>query len=95
MHGSLLPKNPHFADHLIGLALHRKYERNDWTAQGTPDVGTGEKTNGTPSSEDGDRHPLASLTPLEDTLEWEAHISLLERLGLHNAAAAAWHAHGA
>lgn len=25
LHGSLLPKNPVFADHLIGLALHRKY----------------------------------------------------------------------
>jgi CobQ-like glutamine amidotransferase family enzyme len=26
MHGSLLPKNPHFADYLIGLALRRKYQ---------------------------------------------------------------------
>jgi CobQ-like glutamine amidotransferase family enzyme len=25
MHGSLLPKNPRFADHLIGLALRRRY----------------------------------------------------------------------
>jgi CobQ-like glutamine amidotransferase family enzyme len=25
IHGSLLPKNPHFADHLIGLALERRY----------------------------------------------------------------------
>jgi lipid II isoglutaminyl synthase (glutamine-hydrolysing) len=25
MHGSLLPKNPHFADHLLGLALRRRY----------------------------------------------------------------------
>ena len=25
MHGSLLPKNPHFADHLIGRALRRRY----------------------------------------------------------------------
>jgi CobQ-like glutamine amidotransferase family enzyme len=25
MHGSLLPKNPQFADHLIGLALERRY----------------------------------------------------------------------
>ncbi len=25
LHGSLLPKNPHFADHLIKLALHRRY----------------------------------------------------------------------
>ena len=25
MHGSLLPKNPHLADHLLGLALQRRY----------------------------------------------------------------------
>jgi hypothetical protein len=25
LHGSLLPKNPAFADHLLGLALHRRY----------------------------------------------------------------------
>ena len=25
MHGSLLPKNPHFADYLLGLALERRY----------------------------------------------------------------------
>jgi lipid II isoglutaminyl synthase (glutamine-hydrolysing) len=25
MHGSILPKNPHFADHLIEAALHRRY----------------------------------------------------------------------
>ena len=25
LHGSLLPKNPHFADYLIGLALEKKY----------------------------------------------------------------------
>jgi hypothetical protein len=25
MHGSLLPKNPQFADHLLGLALERRY----------------------------------------------------------------------
>ena len=25
LHGSLLPKNPHFADHLLGIALARKY----------------------------------------------------------------------
>ena len=25
MHGSLLPKNPQLADHLIGLAMQRRY----------------------------------------------------------------------
>jgi CobQ-like glutamine amidotransferase family enzyme len=29
MHGSLLPKNPHFADHLLGLALQRRYGTAD------------------------------------------------------------------
>lgn len=29
LHGSLLPKNPHFADYLIGLALMRRYGRAD------------------------------------------------------------------
>jgi lipid II isoglutaminyl synthase (glutamine-hydrolysing) len=29
MHGSLLPKNPHFADHLLGLALSRRYGTAD------------------------------------------------------------------
>jgi lipid II isoglutaminyl synthase (glutamine-hydrolysing) len=79
MHGSLLPKNPHFADYLIGLALRRKYER----------------TNDTTSAEDTDseRDPLAVLTPLDDTLEWQAHAFLLERLGLHNAALTALNAH--
>ncbi|GCE13160.1 type 1 glutamine amidotransferase [Tengunoibacter tsumagoiensis] len=92
LHGSLLPKNPHFADHLIELALRRKY------GQGT--------SPGEPGSLNGQFHPdteddhtsspelqsdLASslLTPLDDRLEWEAHASILERLGLHTEAAAA------
>jgi len=29
LHGSLLPKNPRFADHLIGLALARKYGHSE------------------------------------------------------------------
>lgn len=45
LHGSLLPKNPAFADHLISLALRRKYG------------------------------PDASLPPLDDTLERDAHAS--------------------
>ncbi len=86
MHGSLLPKNPHFADHLIGLALRRKYDI--WA---TPDTETtGERTNGTTSTDD---DTLALLTPLDDTLEWEAHTSLLEKLGLHSQAIATWQAH--
>jgi len=91
LHGSLLPKNPHFADYLIGLALQRTYGNKHWLEEGyqekeavpysaMPDEETSTSTD-----------PLAMLTPLDDTLEWEAHASLLERLGLHNAAAAALH----
>ncbi len=97
LHGSLLPKNPHFADHLIGLALRRKYGPEHWTD--ISNLGTIEitddnaqvSTNGVPSSEEDTPlpDPLASLTTLDDSLEWEAHASLLERLGLHSAAIAA------
>ena len=97
LHGSLLPKNPHFADHLIGLALRRKYGPEHWTD--ISNLGTIEitddnaqvSTNGVPSSEEDTPlpDPLASLTTLDDSLEWEAHASLLERLGLHSAALAA------
>jgi len=48
-HGSLLPKNPHFADLLIGTALRNKYR-------------------------DG-----INLEPLNDSIEWQAHNSLLQR----------------
>ena len=50
LHGSLLPKNPHLADHLLQLALHRKY-------------------------------PDATLAPLDDSLEWQAHETILKRHG--------------
>ncbi len=52
LHGSLLPKNPHFADHLLLLALRRKYG------------------------------PEVTLAPLDDTLEWRAHATMLQRLGV-------------
>ena len=90
MHGSLLPKNPHFADHLIGLALQRKYGKNDWDPSRINE--TGEWTDGAPSSESleiTDDDPPVVLTPLDDRLEWEAHASLLERMGLQDAAIAA------
>ncbi|MEB3290148.1 MAG: hypothetical protein VKI82_09535 [Leptolyngbya sp.] len=38
MHGSLLPKNPHFADYLIGLALRRKYQDPSLTLPPLPDT---------------------------------------------------------
>jgi lipid II isoglutaminyl synthase (glutamine-hydrolysing) len=52
IHGSLLPKNPHLADHLLLLALQRRYG------------------------------PSATLAPLDDALEWQAHDTMLRRLGL-------------
>lgn len=89
LHGSLLPKNPHFADHLIRLALQRKYgplvEADELKGPG----GEFEEVS------NNHREPRAilrekigeQLTPIDDTLEWEAHTFVLERLGLHSAAA--------
>lgn len=88
MHGSLLPKNPHFADYLISLALQRKYGANGLEQVSSIDMQTWMNEGATP-----DRDMSTVLTPLDDTLEWEAHASLLERLGLHSAAVAALHTH--
>jgi lipid II isoglutaminyl synthase (glutamine-hydrolysing) len=84
MHGSLLPKNPLFADHLIQLALERKY--------GTRSTHSADYNGATPPDE-AEWNPSTLMQPLDDTLEWEAHASILERLGLHHEAAAALHAH--
>lgn len=46
LHGSFLPKNPHFADYLIKLALKKRYKED------------------------------MELSPLDDTLETEAHKAL-------------------
>ncbi|HEX9130705.1 MAG TPA: hypothetical protein VF844_00285 [Ktedonobacteraceae bacterium] len=102
MHGSLLPKNPHFADHLIALALERTYGRSDRTAESLVHImdshnGSTPATRDTKTSKWATRSqsrrqhsfkddPLSFLTPLDDTLEWEAHAFILERLGLYNAA---------
>jgi CobQ-like glutamine amidotransferase family enzyme len=88
MHGSLLPKNPHFADHLIELALQRKYgailnnQQNNEVDLDDPSV-NGEKSSLTNVGK------TTFLTALDDRLEWEAHASILERLGLHQAAVSA------
>ncbi len=105
MHGSLLPKNPHFADYLIQLALQRKYGANsvlsvssataanstngsgDWTSEVI--VPTTEKKNGSTPPEPSTAEAFSALSPLDDTLEWEAHASMLERMGLYTAATAA------
>lgn len=49
LHGSLLPKNPHFADFLTEIALKRRYG-------------------------------MVNLAKLDDSLEWQAHQSILRRL---------------
>lgn len=50
LHGSLLPKNPHIADHMLTLALQKKYGR------------------------------AFDLYQLNDTMEWEAHHTMVDRL---------------
>ncbi|HEY6406111.1 MAG TPA: hypothetical protein VIY29_01460, partial [Ktedonobacteraceae bacterium] len=94
MHGSLLPKNPHFADHLIGLALRRTYGKHDWVYGDI--VEKSELANGGTDSvgeETTEYDPSVALMPLDDRLEWEAHASLLERMGLQSAAVAALRTH--
>jgi len=102
MHGSLLPKNPHFADHLIALALARTYGRRDDTPESLVHLvatnnGSATLNNGTKTGKRSSKNqhhtkstvtddPFTFLTPLDDTLEWEAHAFILERLGLYNAA---------
>ncbi len=102
MHGSLLPKNPHFADHLITLALARTYGRKEGARESL--MYSIASQNGSSSSYNGPRmkrwmpkglnrdqatsndDPTTLLTPLDDSLEWQAHAFMLERLGLYNAA---------
>jgi lipid II isoglutaminyl synthase (glutamine-hydrolysing) len=99
LHGSLLPKNPHFADYLIGLALQRKYGigkqlmPNDGVEGSGSVLYTNISVNGSMSDESVREEMSEILTPLDDSLEWEAHASILERLGLYTAAAAALHTH--
>jgi CobQ-like glutamine amidotransferase family enzyme len=106
LHGSLLPKNPHFADHLIELALKRSYglnwreglgimngSKNHESANGTS-IASLEEWEEIRVGENVDMpgviiDPLVKLTSLDDSLEWEAHSAILERLGLHSAATAA------
>ncbi len=90
LHGSLLPKNPHFADHLLTLALQRKYDDQLLVAEEPADYTgyTGSITNGsTPATVLVKEVPTTRLLKaLDDTLEWEAHASILEQLGLHTEA---------
>ncbi|MBE3561795.1 MAG: glutamine amidotransferase [Ktedonobacteraceae bacterium] len=91
LHGSLLPKNPHFADHLITLALQRKYGNlqhfeDKYVASEGHNGLAGSAGAGTTLSTTTQKTSI-QLAPLDDTLEWEAHAFILERLGLHNEAA--------
>ncbi|QBD82146.1 glutamine amidotransferase [Ktedonosporobacter rubrisoli] len=99
MHGSLLPKNPHFADYLLDLALRRKYgARLDMLSTEEPEASNGANhsglslisgsTNGIVPTATLVQKSTILLTQLDDKLEWEAHASILERLGLHSEAAA-------
>lgn len=108
LHGSLLPKNPHFADHLIELALKRSYGLSWREGSGaTNSTKPFEQANGNSTlspaewkemdisrdAANGERpgvtiDPLVKLLSLDDSLEWEAHSAILERLGLHSAATA-------
>jgi hypothetical protein len=93
----LLPKNPHFADHLIRLALQRKYgndlhialpgkdhQNGHVQAEMIPvasyELSASASTSTTPTAQ---AAPI-SLATLDDRLEWEAHATILERLGLYN-----------
>ena len=92
LHGSLLPKNPHFADHLLTLALQRKYGDQlliDVEADNRIEIGyTSNGSNGsTPATVTKKREENVDiLKPIDDSLEWEAHASLLESLGLYTEA---------
>jgi CobQ-like glutamine amidotransferase family enzyme len=85
MHGSLLPKNPHFADHLIGLALKRTHGI-DMLFIDDEDGKVNGNGHGSTPPEVKEFDPSAVLTPLDDRLEWEAHAAMLERMGLQKVA---------
>lgn len=53
LHGPILPKNPHFADYLIKLALEKKYKKS------------------------------INLSPLKDSLEWQARETILNKLNIN------------
>jgi lipid II isoglutaminyl synthase (glutamine-hydrolysing) len=91
LHGSLLPKNPHFADYLLELALQRKYGNlllNDEPGlNGNAHLSPTSTSTSSMFVETKSAAPSLQLAPLDDSLEWEAHATMLERLGLYNEAA--------
>ena len=94
LHGSLLPKNPHFADYLIKLALQRKYRSEFHIGKGKLEQLNGHTHRDQAPIDDSQQLErttediVQSLLPIDDLLEWEAHASILERLGLHSEAVA-------
>ena len=90
LHGSLLPKNPHFADHLLTLALQRKYGDQLLIDEQPADYAgyTGTVTNGSTPTVVANKpqEQIKILKPLDDSLEWQAHAALLEHLGLYTEA---------
>lgn len=99
LHGSLLPKNPHFADYFIALALRRTYGLNDSEVAGVfPSATTMFAGEEKPGRAEKRAKKQAAQRPMlhevvahgsDDALEWEAHAAMLERLGLHSAAESA------
>ncbi len=90
LHGSLLPKNPHFADYLLELALQRKYGDalliNEEPADYAGYTGTIAHDSVSVPFANTEKETVSVLQPLDDRLEWEAHASLLEHLGLYTEA---------
>jgi CobQ-like glutamine amidotransferase family enzyme len=83
LHGSLLPKNPHLADHLIALALRRRYGgvpeallhavvAGKAPASASPEPWAQGHAGGT----------NGELPPLDDALERRAHDLMVRRLGV-------------
>jgi hypothetical protein len=90
LHGSLLPKNPHFADYLIKLALQRTYG-GDYASTQFDQEGLNDSSSQLSAQIDEPTPPTiddieALMIPLDDKIEWEAHAFILERLGLHSMA---------
>lgn len=71
MHGSLLPKNPALADHLLALALRIKYGDPVLTSSSSKQPG--------PSSGSQVEDIASMLPPLDDTLEQRAHDAALRQ----------------
>jgi hypothetical protein len=75
LHGALLPKNPHLADYLLTIALRRRYGESATLLPLAQDSGRQNSQNGQNGQ---DNHYL------DDTLERQAHLTMVERLMKEN-----------